>query len=501
KIQKKVPIDGVITVFAAVDPDTGLPAEDVTYAKGTDPENWFTIDEETAEAKLRKEPDRESPFVVNGTYIATVLVITNDMPSKTATGTIAIQVLDSNDHCPTLTTTHSTQCTDETTVYVTAFDEDANPNGAAFTFRVIPDGTRGSWDVEVVNDMPSKTTTGTIAIQVLDSNDHCPTLTTTHSTQCTDETTVYVTAFDEDANPNGAAFTFRVIPDGTRGSWDVEVVNETSATLHSRDPLWPGLYEVQVEVLDAQGLSSPTNDIFTVDKAMCALPAKDCSLEYHFEGQGSAGLVSCPSLLETDNDLQFLDDLGPKFKTLSDIFFIQPVYYNTSPVPQPMHYVVQPQLQNMVMMVEGAHGANFPGFYVVRGTQSPSSGLVFSGPQGSPPGLVIQGIEGPKSPASPVSPTFFLPSSPGVSTGSGPVKGWKMKGPNPDGKYKLVKNKSRPDDAGEVDPGSSQGNLSRGAILVKEAAPPQGVLDLAAQGSVYGILPGHTVAKRGVLLQ
>ena len=81
----------------------------------------------------------------------TKLLSSSDMPSKTATGTIAIQVLDSNDHCPTLTTTHSTQCTDETTVYVTAFDEDANPNGAPFTFRVIPDGTRGSWDVEVVN--------------------------------------------------------------------------------------------------------------------------------------------------------------------------------------------------------------------------------------------------------------------------------------------------------------------------------------------------------------
>ncbi|KAF3835617.1 hypothetical protein F7725_028175 [Dissostichus mawsoni] len=336
---------------------------------------------------------------------------------------------------------------------------------------------------------------------------------------------------------------------------------------------------------------------------MCALPAKDCSLEYHFEGQGSAGSVSCPSLLETDNDLQFLDDLGPKFKILSDIcsppkpkpkpslthnivgavkttvnlvepdvrpkveqivetehtdvkketvmsstniskssvntvstahqymtlptskvtnithysatlppqahysatlpnqahysatlppqahtVFIQPVYYNTSPVPQPMHYVVQPQLQNMVMMVEGAHGANFPGFYVVRGTQSPSSGLVISGPQGSPPGLVIQGIEGPKSPDSPVSPTFFLPSSPGVSTGSGPVKGWKMKGPNPDGKYKLVKNKSRPDDAGQFVQRCNPG---------KRGCSPSGVLDLAAQGSVYGIRPGHTVAKRG----
>ncbi|KAF3855315.1 hypothetical protein F7725_023370 [Dissostichus mawsoni] len=136
------------------------------------------------------------------------------------------------------------------------------------------------------------------------------------------------------------------------------------------------------------------------------------------------------------------------------------------------------------MLAEGSHGANFPGLCVV------------SGPQGSPPGLVIQGIEGPKSPASPVSPTFFLPGSPGVSTGSGPAKGWKMIGPNPDGKYMLVKDKSRPDDAGEVDPGSSQGNLPRGAILVKEAAPPQGVLDLAAQWSVYGILPGHTAAKR-----
>ncbi|KAJ4943542.1 hypothetical protein JOQ06_006042, partial [Pogonophryne albipinna] len=425
----EAPKDGVITVFAAVDPDTGLPAEDVNYAKAFDPENWFTIDEKTAEIKLNRVPDRESPFVVNGTYIAKILAITDDTPSKTATGTIAIQVLDSNDHCPTLTTTHSTQCTDETTVYVTAFDEDANPNGAPFTFRVIPDGTRGSWDVEVVN--------------------------------------------------------------------------KTSAALHSRDPLWPGLYEVQVEVLDAQGLSCPSNDIFTVDvctcvetkdckikaaklettstelsapaislllsamclllfipllmlfcqcgaelfpdsfrdmpwetkeqlisyhtegrgedkevplhtlpdaflndyysqKAMCALPAKDCSLEYHFEGQGSsAGSVGCCSLLETNNDLQFLDDLGPKFKTLSDI--CSP----PKPTPKPslthkipMHYVVQPQLQNTVMLADGSHGANLPGFYVV------------SGPQGSPPGLVIQVIEGPKSPASPVSPTFFLPGSP-----------------------------------------------------------------------------------------
>lgn len=46
----------------------------------------------------------------------------------------------------------------------------------------------------------------------------------------------------------------------------------------------------------------------------------DCLLEYDFEGQGSsAGSVSSCSLLEDDNDLQFLDDLGTKFSTLAKI--------------------------------------------------------------------------------------------------------------------------------------------------------------------------------------
>lgn len=48
-----------------------------SYAKAYDPDNWFTIDEETAEIKLNKQPDRESPFLVNGTYIAKILAMTN----------------------------------------------------------------------------------------------------------------------------------------------------------------------------------------------------------------------------------------------------------------------------------------------------------------------------------------------------------------------------------------------------------------------------------------
>lgn len=74
-----------------------------------------------------------------------------DMPAKTATGTIAIQVEDANDHCPTLTSNIQTMCTTNTSVIVNAKDEDASPNGPPFDFVIIPKGTKGQWKVEHLN--------------------------------------------------------------------------------------------------------------------------------------------------------------------------------------------------------------------------------------------------------------------------------------------------------------------------------------------------------------
>lgn len=61
----------------------GLNIEQITiyychrYVKGEDVDNWVSINEQTAEIKLNKYPDRESGFLVNGTYYAKVLCITN----------------------------------------------------------------------------------------------------------------------------------------------------------------------------------------------------------------------------------------------------------------------------------------------------------------------------------------------------------------------------------------------------------------------------------------
>ncbi|XP_067274602.1 desmoglein-2.1-like [Pseudorasbora parva] len=124
------------------------------YIKASDPDNWLSIDETTGAVRLNKAPDRESKFLVDGVYYATIYSITQDWPSKMATGTIAIQVEDFNDHCPTLLSKVQTLCTDKDAVLVTAVDEDAPPNGAPFTFNVVPEGTKGKWSIEHLNEKP-----------------------------------------------------------------------------------------------------------------------------------------------------------------------------------------------------------------------------------------------------------------------------------------------------------------------------------------------------------
>ncbi|XP_060773617.1 desmoglein-2.1-like isoform X1 [Neoarius graeffei] len=149
---KMVDIKKALTTYTAIDPDTGLPAHGVKYVKGSDRDNWLSIDEKTAEIKLNKIPDRESPYLVNGIYMAEILCVSQDMPFKTATGTVAIQVEDFNDHCPTLPDPKQTMCTTQEVLYVTAVDDDDFPNAYPLTFIVLPEGTDGIWSVEHFND-------------------------------------------------------------------------------------------------------------------------------------------------------------------------------------------------------------------------------------------------------------------------------------------------------------------------------------------------------------
>ncbi|TSK58112.1 Desmoglein-2 [Bagarius yarrelli] len=212
-------ISKVIATYTAIDSDTGLPAKGVKYVKGADRDNWLMIDEKTAEIKLNKVPDRESPYLVNGTYLAEILCIS-------------------------------------------------------------PDG--------------SKTATGTVAIQVEDFNDHCPTLTNKTQPMCTTQEVVYATAEDGDAFPNAEPFTFKIIPEGTDGKWQLEHTEKTTAMLKPLDTLWPGPRQVTLEIQDQQGLSCPDKqvlklDVCTCDKSGACVVAAD-ALSRKSSKLGSAGI-------------------------------------------------------------------------------------------------------------------------------------------------------------------------------------------------------------------
>ncbi|XP_036374470.1 desmoglein-2-like [Megalops cyprinoides] len=148
----KVVLNKVITRFTAIDKDTLKTVQNARYVKGDDPGNWLIIDEETGDIKLNKLPDRESKLLVNGVYKATIICFKKDLPSMSTTGTVFIHVEDFNDHCPTLTSTSQSTCASNPVMYVTAVDEDAAPNGAPFTFTVLPEGTKGKWVMEKKND-------------------------------------------------------------------------------------------------------------------------------------------------------------------------------------------------------------------------------------------------------------------------------------------------------------------------------------------------------------
>uniref|UniRef100_A0A3P9ABG7 Cadherin domain-containing protein n=1 Tax=Esox lucius TaxID=8010 RepID=A0A3P9ABG7_ESOLU len=319
-----VTINKVITTYTAIESDTTLIATNVKYAKLKDVDNWVSINEKTAEITLNKLPDRESIYLVNGTYYAVIIAITNDLISKTATGTIAIQVEDFNDHCPTLTATTTTMCLGGNAVYATAVDRDSFPNGAPFKFQVIQKNSNQKWTVENLN----ATTTilrdhaqlwpgyYKVDMEITDQQGKaCAEVQTLNVAVCTcHEVNEVCLARQSNTNVTLGApailLLLLVVPllllfclcGGAAAMGDFKAI-----PFDSKGALIK--YHTEGQGEDKNAKSTAQND-----------HQKDSQLIYDYEGHGSpVGSVGCCSLLGGDDDLEFLNNLGPKFKTLAKI--------------------------------------------------------------------------------------------------------------------------------------------------------------------------------------
>ncbi|XP_053569110.1 desmoglein-4 [Bombina bombina] len=130
-------ISRILAKFTAIDMETGKPATNIVYMKGQDTENWLIIDSVTGEIKAINMLTADSPGVKNGTYTAEILAINPDLPDRTATATLVVNVPEGKAGCPTITVEKRPVCLDSRQVYITALNSDPATNAAPFTFELV----------------------------------------------------------------------------------------------------------------------------------------------------------------------------------------------------------------------------------------------------------------------------------------------------------------------------------------------------------------------------
>ncbi|KAL3972482.1 polyhomeotic-like protein 2 [Sarotherodon galilaeus] len=92
-------VDEVVVQYTASDPDTAR-KQTVSYKILNDPAGWLNVDKDTGLIKVRALMDREATFVTNNRYAATIGAYDNDAVPATGTGTLIIQLEDVNDNAP-----------------------------------------------------------------------------------------------------------------------------------------------------------------------------------------------------------------------------------------------------------------------------------------------------------------------------------------------------------------------------------------------------------------
>ncbi|GCB80108.1 hypothetical protein scyTo_0017084 [Scyliorhinus torazame] len=144
---ENLPKGSTIAAYTAKDPDSAQ-AQTVRYQIGSDPANWFAIGEDNGIIKLRNEMDRESAYVKNNTYTATILAYDNGIPPATGTGTLLLKLEDVNDNAPIATSPLNIVCNhDATPINVSIIDKDIEPNTFPYVVTLVH-GAANNWSIK-----------------------------------------------------------------------------------------------------------------------------------------------------------------------------------------------------------------------------------------------------------------------------------------------------------------------------------------------------------------
>ncbi|KAK2914233.1 hypothetical protein QQF64_029786 [Cirrhinus molitorella] len=128
------PVNTELVTYTATDPDTGK-TQKITYRIGDDPAGWLSVSPDTGAIKVRNHMDRESAYVKGGRYRATILAVDDDVTSPaTGTGTLLIELENVNDNPPVINEREISICNrGSAPVLLSITDKDGPPFAAPFT--------------------------------------------------------------------------------------------------------------------------------------------------------------------------------------------------------------------------------------------------------------------------------------------------------------------------------------------------------------------------------
>ncbi|XP_077057635.1 cadherin-1 [Siphateles boraxobius] len=142
------PVGSELVTYKATDPDIGK-SQKITYKIGSDPAGWLSVTPDTGIITVKSLMDRESHLVKDGKYRAIILALDDGTPQATGTGTLIIELEDVNDNAPVISERNIKMCNrGSAPVLLSITDKDGPP--FAGPFRVETHGeTSKNWSTSM----------------------------------------------------------------------------------------------------------------------------------------------------------------------------------------------------------------------------------------------------------------------------------------------------------------------------------------------------------------
>ncbi|KAA8590846.1 hypothetical protein FQN60_001789, partial [Etheostoma spectabile] len=304
RFEEGVPASTSLTTFSASDPDRLQMQQTIRYSKLNDPADWLSINRTNGQIVTTAMLDRESIYVKNNIYEATFLATDNGSPAASGTGTLQIYLIDINDNPPALIPRESQICERVNKnvhgVNITAADADTDPNAGPFVFELpnFPTSIRRNWTISRISGDYARLglryqiylEPGVYEVPVIVSDSGNPPLS------------------------NRSVIKIKVCPCDEHG--DCTTLGAVAAAGLGTGAIISILICIIILLrgfcLLFLGLRAADNDP--------TAPPYDSLLVFDYEGSGStAGSVSSLNSSSTgDQDYDYLNDWGPRFRKLAD---------------------------------------------------------------------------------------------------------------------------------------------------------------------------------------